>query len=286
MNLPLNEPQRLEPPAILLFGPPGSGKTHALTTFVKAGIELFVLSTEPRGVETLIDAARIENVDINKIHWSRVRSKSGGIASLQKLSQLVNVSSYDALTKLGGIEKSANQQYLQFLEQIANFKDERTGQAYGDVTSWGPDRCFALDSLSGLNDLIMSNTVGQKPAPSPGEWNVAQVQEMNLINLLAAELKCYFVLIAHIDRVEDEVTKQQRIVPSAIGSKLGPKIGKYFSEMVQTKRLASGEKATYVWSTLEQITDLKNRALPAGSSLTPSFIPLVDAYKKRLSTLK
>jgi len=114
---------------------------------------------------------------------------------------------------------------------------------------------------------------------------VAQTQEMNLLSYICNELNCYVVVTAHQDRVEDEVTKQHRIFPAAIGSKLGPKIGKHFSEVVQTKRAPSGGKALFTWSTLESVTDLKNRALPVGDSLQPSFVPLVEAYKKRLASL-
>ena len=285
--VPADSPSRLEPPAVLLSGFPGSGKTHSLVTFVKAGIELFVLCTEGRGVETLIDAASKEGVSLDKIHWSVVKAKSGGIAALQSQARLVNASTYEALSSIKtGIDKNRMGQYMDLLNQIANFTDERTGQSFGDVTTWGPDRCFVLDSLSGLNDIIMTNTVGLKPAPAPGEWGVAQKQETDFVNLLTSDLKCFFVLTSHLDRVEDEVTKIQRVVPAGIGSKVGPRIGKYFSEVVHAKRNTdSSGKVSYVWSTAESTADLKNRALPIGTTLAPSFAPLVDAYKKRLSSM-
>lgn len=285
LPLPGETKLRLEPPAVLLLGPPGTGKTHALVTMLKAGIELFVICTEGRGLETLIDACRIEGADMAKLHWRKIANSSGGIKGLTDLSRLINTSSFEALTKIGGLNKGDNKQYLTLLEQLASFRDDRTGQSFGDVTTWGPDRCLAIDSLSGLNDMIMGNTIGQKPVPNQGEWGVAQTQEMNLLNFLCSELNCYVIVTAHQDRVEDEVTKQARIFPAAIGSKLGPKIGKHFSEMVQTKRTPSGGKALYAWSTLESITDLKNRALPVGDNLPPSFVPLVDAYKRRLASI-
>ena len=281
------EPLRLEPPAVLLSGFPGTGKTHSLVTFVKAGLELFVLCTEGRGIETLIDAAAKEGVDINRIHWSTVKAKSGGIAGLKTQAQFANTMTYEGLSGIKvGIEKNKMAQYMDLLRQIENFHDERTGKDFGDVTSWGPDRVFVLDSLSGLNDIILSNTVGLKPAPAMGEWGVAQKQEMDFVNLLTSDLKCFFVLTSHLDRVEEEVTKMQRVVPAGIGSKVGPRIGKYFSEVVQAKRnVDQAGKASFVWSTAESTADLKNRALPIGNNLTPSFVPLVDAYKKRIGSL-
>ena len=45
----------IQPPAVLLMGASGSGKTSALTTFIPKGIETFVLVTEPGGAESLVD---------------------------------------------------------------------------------------------------------------------------------------------------------------------------------------------------------------------------------------
>jgi len=46
--LPL--PELLYPPSVMMLGEPGAGKTWATTSFIAAGIELFVLITDPRGI--------------------------------------------------------------------------------------------------------------------------------------------------------------------------------------------------------------------------------------------
>ena len=46
----------LKPPTTLLMGPPGSGKTTALTTYIEAGLKLAILFTDPGGEESFIAA--------------------------------------------------------------------------------------------------------------------------------------------------------------------------------------------------------------------------------------
>jgi hypothetical protein len=129
--------------------------------------------------------------------------------------------------------------------------------------------------------LIMANTVGSKPAPAPGEWGTAMDFEEKLINKLAADLQCFFLLTAHIDRGVDEASQTTQIVPAAIGSKLGPKIGRFFSEVVFARRV----KDQFFWSTSETMVATKNRALGISDTLPPDFKALVLAHERRKKNL-
>src|SRR5688572_25780644 len=59
------------PPAVLLLGPPGSGKTDSVTTVLQhPSIEkLVVLGTEPRFHESLIDAIDRRKLDRKKLAY-------------------------------------------------------------------------------------------------------------------------------------------------------------------------------------------------------------------------
>jgi hypothetical protein len=275
-------PIQLQTPNVLLIGPPGTGKTYSVTTLLKSGIEVFVLMTEPGAVETLLDAVTKERLDVSKLHWNYCPPASQGWSAITDMAKMINQMGFEDLAKIkSGVGKQQSNQIMKLLGALQNFQCERTGQGYGDVTSWGPNRCLVIDSLTGLNILAMDNTVGQKPTPAPGEWGTAMNLEEKLILKLTSDLRCFFVLIAHIDRVTDEVTTYQRIVPAALGSKLGPKIGRFFSEVV----LASRDKAGgFFWSTNDSMADLKFRALPMSDKLAPSFAPIVDTYRKRVAT--
>ena len=129
--------------------------------------------------------------------------------------------------------------------------------------------------------LAQQNTVGLKPTMHQGEWGVAMNLEEMLINKMTSDLSCYFVLIAHIDRNVNEASLQTLITPAALGAKLGPRIGRFFSEVILTKRV----NAEFSWSTMELSADVKQSVLPIGATLKPSFKPIVDSFAANLKQL-
>lgn len=272
----------LSTPKTILMGAPGSGKTWAITTLIEAGLEVFVIITEPSGVESLLDAMKAKNLPFDKLHWAYIPPTVAGWKGIENMIQTINLQSYAAISDMkSGIAKESSNTIIKLLRNCENFHDDRTEKKFGDVTSWGYDRALVIDSLSGLNDLAVQNTVGLKPTLHPGEWNIAMNLESTIINKLTSDMKAYFVLLAHIDRNINEVTGGMVITPAAIGSKLGPRIGRYFSEIVVAKR----EKDKFLWSTSELNTDIKQRALPISNALPPTFKPIVDAFQRRLSQL-
>lgn len=272
-------PSSISAPKVLLMGPPGTGKTWSIVTLLQAGIEVFVLITEPGGEESLLNAVQKVNPTlISKLHWRYVPPVTAGWGALTEVLKTIGNSNFEQISGMkSGIAKTTDGNIMKLFKQLQNFEDEHTGQAFGDVTTWDTSRALVIDSLSGLNNLALQHTVGLKPTMSQGEWGVAMNLELMLIEKLTADLKCYFVVCAHVDRNISEVTGGMIVTPAAIGAKLGPKIGRYFSEIVLTKRIG----AKFVWSTEELNTDVKNRSLPIGKELDPSFGQLVTAYNNR-----
>ena len=271
----------LHPPHCLLLGPAGSGKTTALASFAKAGIELFVIITEPTGVDSLLDAWDREKLDINKLHYCTVPPASAGWGALKDLGTRINAMSYKDLSELkSGIGKEQMKQYPKLLANMENFHDERTGKAFGDVTTWDASRCLAVDSLSGLSLIVLQHTVGFKPSPHQGEWGIAMSAVEMLLLKLSSDLKCFFVLTSHIEKEPDEITGMAKVSVSTLGRKLAPKIPRFFSEVIRARKDPTGK---FLWSTLDAEADLKNRALPSSNNLEASFVPIVEAYKRRLA---
>jgi len=270
----------IQPPHCLLMGPAGSGKTTSIATFAKAGIDCFVIITEPTGVDSLLDAWEREKLDISLLHYTVVSPASPGWQGFKDLGVRINSMSYKDLSELkSGIGKETMKQFPKLLANLENFHDERTNRDYGDVTSWGPDRLLALDSLSGLSVITMQHTVGFKPSPHQGEWGIAMSATEQLLLKLSSDCACFFLLTSHLEKEPDELTGMARVTVSTLGRKLAPKIPRFFSEVIRARKDAAGR---FLWATQDSEADLKNRALPSSGSLPQDFGPIITAYQRRL----
>ena len=271
----------LQAPHSLVMGPAGSGKTSSLATYAKAGIELFVVVTEPTGVDSLYDSWERLGLDINLLHYSVIAPASPGWKALKEMVAKSNLMSYKDLSELkSGIGKEQMKQYDKLIRTFENFVDDRTGNSFGDVTNWGSNRALAVDSLSGWSHISLQNTVGFKPSPHQGEWGIAMGNIQSVLLTLESDVKCFFTLTAHIEKEPDEITGMARVAVSTLGRKLAPKIPYYFSEVIRARKDAEGK---FRWATIDSDSDLKNRALPSSRELAQDFTPIITAYQRRLT---
>lgn len=272
---------RLQPPSVILAGPAGSGKTSSLATLIKAGLELFVVTTEPSGAESLIDACERIKAPIDRLHWAECLPTSEGWADLLDMTSKVSSMDQKGLSDIKDMGKASFRPAAdRFIRTFANFHCDRTGKDFGDVTKFGCDRALALDSLTGLTQIAWGCTVGYKPTANPGEWGIGQNFIYNILKKINSDRQCFFAVTAHIEKEVDEMSGVRRIMVSTLGAKLAPKIPPLFSEVVLTSKRIDGK---FYWSTLDPGMDLKNRALPNAPSLDPDFKPVVEAYSRRIA---
>lgn len=274
----------IQPPACLVAGAPGAGKTDVLPTYIEAGVETFVLSTEPGGVESLLDSCKRRGIPIDKLHWATVMPASGNWSAMEDMIKTIGQMDYESITKIkSGVGKDQTRQAaMNFLNAIKNFKCERTGQEYGDVTTWKDDRAFCIDSLSGLSMISWHLTLGYKPAAHQGEWGIAMNWIDQMLLKISSDRSCHLAVTAHVEKEIDEMSGAKKLMVSTLGAKLAPKVPKFFSEFIRARRLVQGEGFSFQWSTLDNEMELKNRALPIGAKLVPNFKPVVEAYRARL----
>jgi hypothetical protein len=285
MNAPLAPSILLQPPSVLLQGASGSGKTSALVTALAAGLEVFVIGTEPGFVDSLIDRARELKLPIDKLHWMSVLPATEGWEALDEMVSKIGSLDFEGISKIKGIGKERTRVPAQkFLMALKDFRCEHTNQSFGSFTTWDDTRMLAVDSLSGLSIISWYLTVGNKPTGAPGEWNIAMNFIEALLMKINSDRKCYFALTAHVEKEMDEISGVQRIMTSTLGRKLAPKIPRFFSEVVYAQRTTAAPQ--FRWSTIDANADLKNRVLPVSNLLTPSFVPIVEGHKKRLAHVK
>lgn len=279
---PLSGVNFLQPPSVLLQGASGSGKTSSIVTLLTAGIEVFVIGTEPGFVDSLIDRCRELKIPMDKLHWTTVLPATDGWDALDSMVDKIGSLDFEGISKIKGIGKDKTRVPAQrFLSALKDFQDERTGRSFGSFTTWSDDRALVIDSLSGLSIISWYLTVGNKPTGAPGEWNIAMNFIEALLMKINSDRQCYFVLTAHIEKEMDEISGVTRVMTSTLGRKLAPKIPRFFGEVVYATRTTEDPK--FRWSTIDRNADLKNRILPVGDKLAPDFGPIVRGHMNRIT---
>lgn len=274
----------LQPPAVLNMGAPGSGKTDCLATLLASGLKVFVICTEPDGMASLLDSCERRRVPINHLHWTICQPTSAGWTAMRDMAKTIGTMGYEDITKIKhGVGKEHTRiAAMRFLDACENFVCERTGRNFGDVTQFGDDCALVIDSLSGLNMISMMAAQGYKPAAHQGEWGVAMNFIEQLILKLCSDRKAFFVMNAHVEKETNEITGASQVMPSTLGRKVAPKLPRFFSEVVYSKRTIQGTSTpAFTWSTADSQADLKNRTLPIATALLQDYTPIVEGYRKR-----
>src|SRR5688500_848591 len=255
---------------LLLLGGTGTGKTHAIRSWIKAGVTPFCIFTEPSH-EVLGD------IPADKLHWHYIPAMKVSFGDMLDSAKKINQSTYEMLAKMPSINKEKYTEMIDVLTTCNAYRCDRTGESFGAVDSWNTDRVLVLDSLSGLSIMAMNLVVGSKPVKAQGEWGVAMDNLERFIYKLTTDLQCHFMLTAHAEREIDEVAGGTNVTVSTLGRKLAPKLPRFFSDVVLAKR----DGADFTWSTAATGVDLKTRNLKTANDITPSAEQIIDTWKSR-----
>lgn len=262
---------------VMLMGPGGTGKTHSIGTLVDSGVEVFYLALES-GLESLLGYYTDRKLSIPaNLHWHTVAAPTASFVEMIDAANKINQFSLDALAKMTDPNKGKHNQFVSLLNALNNFVDERDSKAYGPVNSWGTGRALVIDGLTGMCRCAMSLVVGGKAVKSQSDWGIAQDTVERLVRMLCDSCKCHFVLIAHVERETDQVLGGVKLMPSALGKALPPKLPPMFSDAILTVR----EGSTWKWDTASALADVKTRNLPIQANNSPSFGPIIEKWKAR-----
>lgn len=258
----------------LLLGGSGTGKTHACRTLHRAlrahdpEAQVLTLFTEPRWQPlvklTCNDGLHIRYIPPVSSSWDAMIGRSKDLLKFP----------WDSVVKKSDSQKHTYDAYVKLLESCAGYKCDRCGQEFGDVTEIPPTWGFWLDSLSGINHMAMQMVVGGAVAKSQPQWGAAMDSEMQVLNTLCYEMKGWFVLVAHIERMVDEINGGMIIQANALGRKNAPELPKNFDDVIHAVRTGTQFK----WSNMTANVDTKPSWLPISDNLAPDFAPMVKAW--------
>lgn len=264
---------------VLIEGPTGTGKTHVIGTLVEYNpqLEVFFLALES-GMESLIGyfTDRGKPVPPN-LHWHLLGQPEGGFAALAKGAEIIGASTQESLYKLQDFERHKKNNYFKMLSVLSNFVDQRTGQSFGPVDSWGPNRAIVIDGLTGMGNFALGMVVGNKPVRSQADWGIAQDQVEKTLRILTDGCRCHFVLLSHVEREVDQVMGGIKVTVSSLGRALPPKIPPMFSDVI----LAVRNGTVWTWSTANALCDLKTRNLPVAENIPPDFKQIMSKWESR-----
>lgn len=195
---------------MLVAADTGNGKTGALASLVDAGYNLRVLDVD-NGLSVL----------------------AGYVKDKSKLANIDYVELFDTLKltreRVGIVKAEAFQNAMSALDG-----DEKLwGKKLGHVSTWTDKDVLVIDSFSMLGRaalaLVMQVNGKGFSAPEIQHYGTAMDNLEKLLGMLTSPAcPCNVIFNTHLTNVEGT----PKLYPEALGSKLGPKVGRYFDNMI------------------------------------------------------
>lgn len=196
-----------KPIKMLLMGDTGTAKTGALASLANNGYKLHILDFD-NGLDILSTTVKPEF--LKNIEYETLTEKKRAV---------------NGTVLIQGTPKS-------FARGLAL------------LTEWGTkytskEDVIVIDSLTFMSDAAMEHVLagaghtGRQPEIQ--EWGLAMsVLEDVLSILYSDDIKCHVIVISHIKYLSDEGTGMVKAQINTLGSKLPPKVGRYFNHLLQT----------------------------------------------------
>ena len=241
----------------LYLGDSGAGKTGSLASIINnpqaTGIERTHIWDFDNGLDVL--AAFLKPEAMERVYYKTLTDK------LSPGSK-------------GPVRVGVPKAFSTAMQAFQKWKEE--GEDLGGVFDWGPEVLVVVDSLTFLGEAAMRYTLALNERPvdereHPGDWGDAMKRQEGVLALLYTEqVKCHVIVTSHIyhptrkeTKINPKTGKEQLVeveaekgMPSALGNKLPPKIGRYFNTTLRAVSVGGNRRRIRTVSDGE--VDLKN----------------------------
>lgn len=236
---------------ILIMAPSGTGKTALIGSLANAGYRCFVLDYD-NGADILYDPKFLRRENRKNV-------------ILKTLTDRVTDDN-SALPTAASLGLKALDNWIE-----PDPADPKKTISFGGLSSWTSKDVLVLDTLGFFGDaclryvLYMNNRAGKQPQLQ--DYGTAMdILERLLEKLYSGDTHCHVVVMAHGAPMTDASQMTVKLVPIALGSKLPPKVPRYFNNMVTLeKRIVGSEVQVFMRTEATALMDLKTTA--------PSVIP-------------
>lgn len=248
-----------------------SGKTGSLISLIKAGYKLRVLDCD-NGLDYLIQRILIDCPD--------------------KADNFIYEPCNDKLKSIGGNivcdgKPQGWEKMLRLLTKWKTTEDDGTETDLGQPAEWGTDSILVIDSLSfaAMNALrrVLSQVGRMGKKPQIQDWGDAMQDVEELLGLLYSDpFHTNVIVTAHIEMqdIEEGIRKG---FPTALGTKLPPKIPRYFNTMIAMHTKPGGKRSIRTQSSAS--LDLK-LAVPGVPNELPVETGLATIFEARRKLAK
>jgi hypothetical protein len=206
---------------MLVLGDSGNGKTGAVASLLDAGLKIRALDFD-NGLSVI----------------------KGYVKDKTKLKNMHYITLKDEMTLQAariGIKKAAA---FQRAMDALDGKKDMWGEDFGPLTSWGEDVVLLVDSLSMMGrsslQMVMQANAKGFAAPEIQHYGTAMENLEKFLDIVTSNaVKCHVLINTHTTSIEGTA----KLFPEALGSKLPPKVGKFFDNMISLS--VSGSTRTF-----------------------------------------
>ena len=241
----------------LWVGNSGSGKTGGLAPLALAGYRLHILDFD-NGLDALKNLIRAASPE---------KLKNVDFESLQDL--------YTA-SPMGPIVKGPPKAFVGAVKLLDKWSDGST------PASWGSEHVLVIDSLTNFGRAAFAWARALNPSyKTPQLWyGDAQKAIEDVMALLTNAAFCTNVIVISHMESQEQPDGSSKTFATAIGKALGPKLPRFFNNMIMTESLGIGNNVRRTIRTQPTAAiDLKNAAPVKVAPSYPIESGILDIFK-------